>query len=100
MTTYELLMWYELSDWYQWAWEQGAIERLKKLTGKSMKKTTDIILNWGNLHATIRDGVLADTYITMNEERIGLFAGDVIDLAKNLNELVNYINNNDCKWYQ
>ena len=64
-----------------------------------MEKITDITLQSKKLKAIIRDGKLLDCYITINEERVSLFTADIIELASDLNELINYINNNEIKWF-
>ena len=62
-----------------------------------MKQTNEIHLKWYNLNAVIKDGVFYDAYIILNEERVGLYSGDIIELAKEFNELVEYINKN-ARW--
>ena len=62
-----------------------------------MKQTNEIHLKWYNLNEVIKDGVFYDAYIILNEERVGLYSGDIIELAKEFNELVEYINKN-ARW--
>ena len=64
-----------------------------------MEKITDVILQSRKLKAVIRDGKLLDCYITINEERISLYTSDIIELAADLNELINYMNANEVKWF-
>lgn len=62
-----------------------------------MKTINEVHLKWYNLNAVIKDGVFYDAYIILNEERVGLYSGDIIELAKEFNELVEYINKN-ARW--
>lgn len=64
-----------------------------------MEKITDVIIQSKLLKAVIRNNKLLDCYITINEERVSLFTSDIINLAADLNELVNYMNSNEVQWF-